>query len=276
MATFVPRGLLFLPLVLIAAWTEAALTQDSKPHYTRTIQFAPLRISQEDLLDTLERTSQLIETANRGVESQYVRERLTFSDGNSSITLTRPFDRSSLRSAPPITTSLEYEYESYKSPVSLVRLRLWDTTRELTVSGSAQEQIEALTAVVANSLNESAVWFGGLRARFIGGLLLMLLGIFGPLLLSRILTPYIATAIYIVGFVIAAGTWFLPWDRWFPGTAVFRGDASFLVRHGPLISFLGLVLTIMTFLIATAITYYQGRLEVGAKPPQQPSKTQAP
>ena len=61
------------------------------------------------------------------------------------------------------------------------------------------------------------------------------------------LTPSVRLALALTGLILSLSVWLLPWEEWFPGSAVYRDDASFLVRHAALISFLGLLATIFTF-----------------------------
>ena len=53
------------------------------------------------------------------------------------------------------------------------------------------------------------------------------------------------TELPLTGTILTLSAWLLPWEEWFPGSAVYRDDASFLVRHAALISFLGFIVTIV-------------------------------
>jgi hypothetical protein len=57
-----------------------------------------------------------------------------------------------------------------------------------------------------------------------------------------------------------------PWERWLPGTAIFSGDASPLIRYAPEISFAGLLLGVLS--IYLTLRSGRGRQPVVAVPAQ--------
>ena len=61
------------------------------------------------------------------------------------------------------------------------------------------------------------------------------------------LKPPIHLALIATGCLCMVSVWLLPWAEWLPGLAVYRGDASFVVRNAAIISFLGLVVTLLSF-----------------------------
>lgn len=59
-------------------------------------------------------------------------------------------------------------------------------------------------------------------------------------------TVPVRMALITTGLILSVSVWLLPWTEWFPGSAVYRGDASFIVRHAVLISFIGFLATLFT------------------------------
>ena len=52
------------------------------------------------------------------------------------------------------------------------------------------------------------------------------------------------------GPFLSISVWILPWEDWFPGVVIVHGDASIIVRYAPELSFFGLLLTLVTFLLS--------------------------
>lgn len=65
-----------------------------------------------------------------------------------------------------------------------------------------------------------------------------------------------SVGLLIFGPLLSISVWVLPWKNWFPGTAVYAGDASWLVRNSPLLSLVGVFLTLITFALSVAISIY--------------------
>jgi hypothetical protein len=55
-------------------------------------------------------------------------------------------------------------------------------------------------------------------------------------------------ALLITAPLVVIAIWVLPWDKWFPGTAIYSANASLLVRHSAVISLLGTAASLFALL----------------------------
>ena len=150
-----------------------------------------------------------------------------------------------LGSAPPVATSVSYEYRNRTGGISSI-LRLSDVSRTLNITGRSRDQVEAAASVASSIISQSQTTVGGSFQRSILKAVLLSVGIILVWMPGKFAFRLIWGALQLVGFVLALSVWVLPWEDWFPGSAVYRGDASFFVRHAALISFLGFLATIAT------------------------------
>ena len=96
--------------------------------------------------------------------------------------------------------------------------------------------MEAAANLAGMIISQAETTFGGFHHRLIGAGLLIFVGF---ILASGgntvTFTPPVRLALVLTGLILSFSVWLLPWEEWFPGSAVYRGDASFLVRHMALI-----------------------------------------
>ena len=56
-------------------------------------------------------------------------------------------------------------------------------------------------------------------------------------------------ALKLTGVILILFVFLFPWEEWLPGSAVYRYEASFLVRHAALISFLSFLVAVVTLFL---------------------------
>ena len=152
-----------------------------------------------------------------------------------------------LRTAPPVATYVSYQYRNRTGVISSISVGLLDSFRTLEMSGRSRDQVEAAASVASSIISQSETTVGGLFQRVIAGSVLLVVG--SILLIApfrRALWP--SLALKLAGLFFSLSVWTLPWRGWFPGSAVYRDDASFFVRHAALISFLGFLVTIVALI----------------------------
>lgn len=235
--------------------------------HTRTEKFSPVRASHAELYDVLTRMRSLIGSANANDRTIYEREDLWLSGGSTTINLSGEFAEQSLREAPDPSTEVRYEYHNGTAPISAVYVELRDYERELRVSGTSREQVDALTALLVQDIRALEGGFGGSFSRYIVGLGLLLIGavLMG---LGVTLLPALSLQLgaFALGLAVQVSWWVLPWDRWFPGTIVRPEATPLLERHAPVLTLLGLVVGMLALLGGTV---RQRQLARAGDPPNE-------
>lgn len=95
-------------------------------------EFGPVRFSQEQLLELVNRLRVFAEQqGSNPAESDDVSQILSLSDGQSTLRLSEEISMETLGSAPPVATSVYYEYSNRTGVISSIDVRLWDTSRTL-------------------------------------------------------------------------------------------------------------------------------------------------
>jgi hypothetical protein len=149
--------------------------------YTRTVGLPPVHMSQLELEQVIQRLRALIRQANQGVPLEFTTDTLTLSGPNVTleIDVTRGALSDSFSRFPRPTLSVTYYYRTGASaaPIRTVTLRLEDFSRQLSVNGTAEEQVDAVVALVTNDLRDARAYFGGLAFRALGGAVLLVAGI---------------------------------------------------------------------------------------------------
>src|SRR5713101_5215623 len=224
----------------------SSLMGASSTTFTRETRFGPISMSQDQLASLINKLESIARTANASIAPDRIDHSLRLGDDVNSIRISGEIASSTISAAPAVVTSANYEYRTTDAPISRVEMQFWDTQRSITVEGKSLEQVEALMGVAVGALSNSHALFGGSLHRIIAGAILVLIGVFLPSLTFLSSGRSVKWALSIVGPALALSVMLLPWDRWFPGTAIYSGEASFIVRHAAIICFLGVVVRIIT------------------------------
>ena len=209
-------------------------------------EFGPVRLSQEQLLELVDRLRSFAEQqGSTPAASDDATQILSLSDGQSTLRMSEEISMETLGSAPPVATSVSYEYRNRTGVISSIRLRLSDASRTLDITGRSRDQVEAAASVASSIISQFRTTVGGLFQRAFGAAFLIVFGLILALTPASFTYRPRVWAQQLAGFVLTLSVWVLPWEDWFPGSAVYRGDASFFVRHAAAISFLAFLTTIV-------------------------------
>ena len=224
--------ILILP-TLILCHPSPLLAQ--KAFYSRTETFSSARLSYVDLNGLVKGIQNFVRNANRTNDTILASEYLIIEAPNTNLRLTENQLDLEEVDVPPVAYSIRYNYSDRIALITDVELSLLDWSRQLTVTGYSKEQVDAITAVLVERINQFEGGFGGSLSRSIGGEFLLLSGVLSVVgqRFTKGSTSWILT---IISVVSSLSVWIFPWDHWLPGTGVYSGDASPLVRHGPFIS----------------------------------------
>ena len=149
---------------------------EQKPQYTRTRELPALKISFTDVQFALEKAANLLSNANRDGGKKpkdiFLSESLRVGTGPDEIEVTGHSFPANAH-VPKAAYALSYSYSWRDAPVSRLQLDLGDWTRRLSVSGTAVDQVEAISAALERDLSQHTA-IGGDMVRTVGGALLFI------------------------------------------------------------------------------------------------------
>ena len=239
------------------------------------LRSTPQCIIQVELVDRLRVFAE--QQGSSRAESDDTSQTLSLSDGQTTLRISEEISVETLGASPPVATSVYYRYRNRTGVISSINVRLRDTSRTVEISGRSRDQVEAAASVASTIISQAETIGGGLLHRAFGGGFLLACGLFLSLSAGRIylalqLTrPILAPLMQLTGLILTLSIW-LPWEEWLPGTAVYRDDASFLVRYAALISFLGFIAAIVAIFLS-AIGIFRGT-QSPVKPQLNPTDTE--
>jgi hypothetical protein len=247
MAQSVFIAVLLLGVIDLYAAEQPELVEQ-KPQYTRTRELPALKISFTDMQSALDKAANLLSSANVEAPKKkefYFRETLTLGTGPDQIEIAGHSFPANAR-VPKAAYALSYSYSWPDAPVSRLQLDLGDFTRRLTVSGTAVDQVEAISAALERDLSQHSA-IGGAMLRQPAGYLM-----FAILLISLVYgggyciaeRQWRALGVPIFSFIGLVLLFALPFNDLLAGFAVYQGDPSWIVRFEPQLAFAGLIITI--------------------------------
>jgi uncharacterized membrane protein len=159
------------------------------------------------------------------------------------ITFFSPDEMKNYEKKPEVAYGFSYGYFYPKGKISQVNLDFWDVGRRISIEGTESNQIDALFSMLKETIESKESLFGGPDFRNV--LFLVLLMFFTWLVtvgFHRSIKIGLKRLILAFCILSGLGILYLKFNL-FPGTAIYSGDASFIVRYSAYIGFLGLVFT---------------------------------
>jgi hypothetical protein len=255
---FAPMGR--VAVLLLGAGDLYAAEQpelEQKPQYTRTRELPALKISFTDMQSALDKAANLLSSANVEAPKKkefYFRETLRLGTEPDQIEIAGHSFPANAR-IPKAAYALSYSYSWTDAPVSKLELDLRDFMRRLTVSGTAVDQVEAISAALERDLSQHSAIGGDMMRLYAGA------AIFSILLVSLVITgayciverQWRALGMPVFSLVGLVLLFALPFTDLLAGFAVYQGDPSWIVRFEPQMAFASLIITIaaipLSFLI---------------------------
>lgn len=236
---------------LLFALAPSAIAQTN---YSKTTEFPALRISVSDLQDLLVKANSLIAAANASNIIKYRREEITISNGDLKITIPGHLFEVVGGKLPKIFDAFEYNLSVTDGvPISDLNLSFRDFSRTLTVRGNSPDQVDAVFSVLRDDIQRLSTSFGGSGQRIAIAVITLWVLSTALVVLSAVYIgarrKIILLPISLVGLLLFL-FFALPLGDMLAGFIAVSGDASFMVRYGPQISFLGFVLTAVATIIA--------------------------
>ncbi len=226
----------------------------SEVNYSKEAQLPPLRIAFSELQKILDKTTSLIASANSKEGSQLRREEVSLYKSGQRVTISGHALNAERARLPQTIDRFEYTASaSEPAPLTRIEMSFHDFSRTLRVEGSSPDQVDAIFSTLRDDLITVSSLLGGtFQKSFIFGFLFVLLivNIINTLIhwIESKKRPLLAR----LGFSVIAliFLWTLPVGQMFAGFSAIQGDASFMMRYGPQISFLSLVLSFVGILIS--------------------------
>jgi hypothetical protein len=250
---------------------------ESPATYQRSTELPAVRMSYTDFVQIATRAKSIADNANQSLQpEEHRREKMEAASGERRLRTPAIFADADLRKAPSVAYEVSYTYSRSGAPISEVSLQMHNRVRFLSVEGTAPDQVDALFASIRESISEHQTLFGGALPNFAFFLLVLATGLFSVMYVLHVLErkgkefislPLFIGMLLIVGACTLTVSWLLAEPGWFPGTAVYAGDANLLARYGPQISLLGLVATIVMGLAGIFYSNWLAGREDQATPP---------
>jgi hypothetical protein len=240
----------------LACPAHAAATPDTVAT-VRTINPAPIAMTYKDLDSILFDLGQMVEGDSPASGSYLTLSVSGESDSGVELGLELNTWGKLLEAAslPPAanSVSLSYEARSARPAISSVRLLFRDAYREIKITGYDRVRVDAAAAEMQGRFNRYTTSFAGPPFRaalaIIGILVIAMTSSWATSRSLRMLREWQAVVIVLTGIAaIPFLMLFPPWQRWFPGTAIYGDSASFVERHSEAITVTTLLFSIIALI----------------------------
>ena len=226
--------------------------------HAREASLGPIKLTQSEVSQIFLKMREVVDAFNK-TKNPNDEQSLVLEDGVSTNSLSGDFDWNALKGAPEVEYSLSYEFRAYlgSKPVSWVKVDFSDFRRQIRVSGTDSVAVDNVFTQLKQDFEAHVTYFGGTIVRIALWMLVLLVGLVlatgasisedgSAVTLSPTRYGPLRWVGYALELTFAFGLNALPTEKWFPGTAVFSGNADFLVRYSPQISFASLLISLLS------------------------------
>jgi hypothetical protein len=205
---------------------------ESAPEFSKNRDLPPLKLAASDLDTILLKTQSVIAATNGpsgGQDSGRESVKLGVRDREIEIP---HFSLASSLAFPREIFRFSYTYYRPDKPISSVTLDLGDSSRRVSVTGEAADQVSAITNLLENDLLRHSSTIGGAMFRRVAGVCLCV----------TFLTSLIFSGAYwwntrrysALGMLVCSALGLMlvllvPWDRYLPGFALYQRYSPFLL-----------------------------------------------
>jgi hypothetical protein len=222
--------------------------------YTKEAELRPIRLSDTDLQREVNKLSNLIKSANAAGTTKDYQENVTFESGKSKVEISGHQFLSSGVEIPKASYKFWYYFSiNGEAPIKGVSIYFTDYSRVIKVTGYSSEQVDAIFSTMESAFTEYSTLLAGSTIRLAGSFILGYIFIGGTILGSFLCFKkkslrYLGLPIFsIIGIILMVT---LPFEDILAGFAVYRGEASFIVRYGYQISFVSFLITLLGILFS--------------------------
>ena len=229
--------------------------------YKKSIDLPPMKLTYDDLNKVMIALRVQLKTNSTSPDGSQPDESVTVSDGAVTLQKTGASTFGGADRVPDVATELKYYYRNPSGPIEEIWMAFRDLSRTITIAGLMPDQVDAVEALLRQKFSEKSIIMGGDQFRMLGAIMLM--AISGALwnipLWWKKASVVLRVALIAAGIGLYLCILILPFDRWFPGFAIYAGPTSFMVRYSAEITFAGLVLSIVFFVASIFIANWFSR-----------------
>ena len=243
MKIFIKMGMVFIFIFLSINIGQFALADE----YTRSHEFKPIHIERNELLKTATEIFLYIKKING--DSIDTNGSITLGIDNNSTTIDFPLEQNAYEKFPRISYECSLRIRGYKGVISDLTLRLMDSNKILTVTGTSPEDVTGLIKVVQEKLEFHESYYGGLGFRLLLYIILIIFlgvitypGWYGK---KTIMDRNYIACLVIFCVLLTTISFIPPWAKIFPGFIARIENSSFLEKNSPLFTFVGFLLALL-------------------------------
>src|ERR1700678_1278075 len=217
----------------------------------RTVELPCVSLTYQQLSSIIQSVRAVTTKANAAYAPEYRKpyETLIVSDGTDKLDVGTDFSQRAFDDAPEIAYSVYYYYTFSDAPVSRIEISLAHGVNSIRVEGASKTEVETVSAVAVSQLGSHSRNLAGPNFRRLAWLTLFVILWLGALLAnsSGYLKAWQQVLLSLIVGLTVIVIQFLPWDHWMSGTTVYASDASWFARNSAFLTFLGTLLTVITF-----------------------------
>lgn len=224
--------------------------------YRKSSNFKPIKITYEDLSLLLQRIHAIIPDTPK--DQSLIINKLLITDGKLQIDidLTSNFEFKKQERFPKTAFDLSYIFYNPDSKIQKIEFRFTDYQREVSVEGTDSDMVDSAFDSLVTIIEKHTYMFGGSLFRSGTGFNLIAVGL--VLINLRTIFSYMKKTLsdiwviiwMILGCLLILFTSILPFEKWFPGFAIYAEPLSFIQKYTAEITFIGTVLAAITSMIS--------------------------
>jgi hypothetical protein len=265
------RVCFFVIGLLLAANIGRGEMSDRNPEYTMEVAFHPIRMSLADVSTLLRKVGRFLDVSGISSDNERFHNVLVLADGVKRFEISGEYSFDALQSAPSVSYELYYSFLSHSgAAVNHVEINFDDYRRGIKVSGTSQEQVEALAQLLRSEIGNHETYFGGPFLRLFGGAFVVMCSLAGFASRKHIVVRTLFAVLGVAGVLLVFG------ESLLPGTAIFKDSSSILVRLGPEISLLGVILSLAGIVVSFWLHRESSRARTAASADRAPNPAAQP
>jgi hypothetical protein len=253
----------FVILIVAALGASSDEGPANLPLLTKAFEIAPVRLTYVDVTDIVSGIRNLLPPANNDAKYDRPDVNLRISANGETLSFSSWGKLTDSNSLPSVSYSLDFAYRSSSpdSPIYTVSIELHDFSRTVTVTGTHADQVQALAEYLRSRFDSHTTLFGGFIFRMVGAFFLFALSAASIAWLWRFMPAESmfgnfsrgdAESLRALVTSMAAGllgslmVFALPWNKWYPGVAIYSGSANIFERYAPEIGACSLLVGILS------------------------------